>query len=409
MITDLQIADQPDPLRHCREAFDLPDGILYMNGNSLGPLPHAARDAVAKAVSDEWGKGLIRSWNTADWYSLPSTTGAKIAPLIGAKAHEVICADTVSINIFKLAAAAVKMRPGRHVILTEAGNFPTDGYMLDGLADMLGKPFEVRRVAREDIEEHLTEEVALLLLTHVHYVSGAMFDMAAMSTAAHTVGALTLWDLSHSTGAVPVALRQSGADFAVGCGYKYLNGGPGAPAFLYVSHEHLNALQQPLTGWFSHSAPFAFEDSYTPAADMRKCLTGTTGVLGMVALSAALDVWHGVNIIEVRKKSVDLSTLFIDLFESELAHHGFQLVTPRTQAERGSHVTFTHTNGYAIMQACIDAGVIGDFRAPNALRFGFAPLYQSYADIAVAVDRIKEVMEQSRWRHPDYQQKGAVT
>ncbi len=398
--------DRADPLASRRDLFDLPEGVIYLDGNSLGALPRSVGPRLQAAVAREWGGDLIKSWNTADWISLPRRVGAKIAPLIGAGADEVIAADSTSVNLFKLAAGALKLRPDRRVILTEPGNFPTDLYILQGLRDFLGD-VELRVVEAGKIVEALDESVALLLLTHVHYKTGAVHDMAGLTARAHAVGALALWDLSHSAGALPVDLRGAGADLAVGCGYKYLNGGPGAPAFLFIAQALQAQFRTPLSGWMGHAAPFAFSDEYQPAEGVLRGLCGTPSVLGLTALETALDAFEGVDLVELRAKSMRLGDLFLDLALERC--EGFGLGCPRDAASRGSQVALTHDHGYPIMQALIERGVIGDFRAPDVLRFGFTPLYLRYVDVWDAVDRLAAVMASGEWRQARFNEVSAVT
>jgi kynureninase len=405
---DCLALDAADPLAFVRERFSLPPGVIYLDGNSLGPLPVATAGRLQQAVTEEWGHGLIRSWNTAGWIDLPQKIGALIAPLIGAEADEVIAADSTSVNLYKLASAAVALNPGRRVILTEPGNFPTDLYMLQGLATQLGGAVEVRTVARDRIMEALDETVAVLVLTHVHYKSGALFDMAALTAKAHEVGALALWDLSHSTGAVALDLNGAGADLAVGCGYKYLNGGPGAPAFAFVARRWHDRITTPLSGWMGHAAPFEFVDDYAPASGVRRLLCGTPSVLGMTALEAGLATFEGVTMAEVRAKSVALSELFLKLVEARLPGQ-FGLASPRDPALRGSQLSFTHAGGYPIMAALIEARVIGDFRSPDHLRFGFTPLYLRHVDVYDAVEILVAIMTDERWREPRFAVRAAVT
>ena len=400
--------DRSDPLAFARARFALPPGVIYLDGNSLGPLPRATADALAQQAQVAWGQGLIRSWNTAGWIDAPLRIGARIARLIGAGADEVVVTDSTSVNLFKLASAAVALRPGRRVILSEPGNFPTDLYMLQGLCQQLGGAVELKCVPRDEIAAALDDTVAVLVLTHVHYTSGEMFDMAGLTARAHAAGALTLWDLSHSTGAVPVDLSAAGADLAVGCGYKYLNGGPGAPAFAYVARRHQADLRQPLSGWMGHAAPFAFVDDYQPAEGIARMLCGTPSVLAMTALDSGIATFDGVEMAAVRTKSMSLSSLFLDLLEARLPGL-FELVSPRNAADRASHVSLAHPDGYAIMAALIAAGVIGDFRAPDRLRFGFTPLYLSHADVFDAVETLVRIMQTESWRDPRFAVRQAVT
>lgn len=397
--------DAADPLASYRERFILPEGVIYLDGNSLGALPKATPGRVQEVVEGEWGEGLIRSWNTASWFDMATSIGAKIAPLVGAASHEVIACDSTSVNLFKLIAAALQMRPGRKVVLSEPGNFPTDLYMIAGLE---AQGLATRRLAqRERLTEALDGEVALLMLTHAHYKTGALHDMAALTRAAHAAGALVLWDLSHSTGALPVDLNGADVDFAVGCGYKYLCGGPGAPAFAFVAERHQAGLQQPLTGWFGHAAPFAFSDDYEGAPGIDRLQCGTPPVLGLAALKVGVDLISEIGVDRLYAKSQALSEFFL---ESLMAHDvQLELVSPPRSADRGSQLSFRHPAAYAICQALIARGVIGDFRAPDVLRLGFAPAYLSFADIAAAARHFAEVLASGEWQRPEYNQRAAVT
>lgn len=397
--------DAADPLARYREQFTLPDGVIYLDGNSLGALPKATPKRVQAVVESEWGEGLIRSWNTAGWFDMAGRVGAKIAPLIGAAPHEVIACDSTSVNLFKLIAAALAMRPGRTVVLSEPGNFPTDLYMIAGLE---AQGLATRRLAeRERLTEALDGDVALLMLTHAHYKTGALHDMAVLTRAAHEAGALVLWDLSHSTAALPVDLNGTGADFAVGCGYKYLCGGPGAPAFAFVAERHQADLQQPLTGWFGHAAPFAFSDDYAGAPGIDRLQCGTPPVLGLAALEVGVDLIAEIGVARLYEKSQALSEFFL---ESLMAHDvTLELVSPPRAAERGSQLSFRHPEAYAICQALIARGVIGDFRAPDVLRLGFAPAYLSFTDIAGAARHVAEVLARGEWQRPEFRERAAVT
>lgn len=405
MIERARVLDAADPLARYRDRFAVPEGVIYLDGNSLGCLPKATAERVAQVVRGEWGEGLIRSWNTADWITAPQRVGAKIAPLIGAQGHEVIVADSTSVNLFKLISAALAMRPGRKAILSEPGNFPTDLYMIAGLE---AQGLAERRLAdRDSIADALGDDVALLMLTHVHYKSGALFDMAALTAAAQEQGALVLWDLSHSGGALPVELNQCNADFAVGCGYKYLNGGPGSPAFAFVAERHHAGLQQPLTGWMGHAAPFTFSDDYTPAPGIEKMLCGTPPILGLAALEVGVDLIAEIGVDRLYAKSQALS----EFFRQCLSEHGVDLplASPTDPAERGSQLSFRHADAYAICQALIARGVIGDFRAPDILRLGFAPAYLRFADMAEAARHLAEVLASGEWERAEFQERAAVT
>jgi kynureninase len=407
-LDDVRSMDDRDPLRRFRDRFVLPEGVIYLDGNSLGALPAVTEGRIAAAVATEWGEGLIRSWNTHDWIGAPARVGAKIAKLIGAAPQEVLVADSTSVNLFKLIVAAVRARTGRTVIVSEPGNFPTDLYIAQGASALL-EGVSLRIVAADQIREAIDEEVALVMLTHVHYKTGAKHDMAAITRRAHEKGALALWDLSHSAGAVEVDLNGAGADLAVGCGYKYLNGGPGAPAFLFVAERHQATLQSPLTGWMGHAAPFQFGDDYRPAQGVGRFLCGTPSVLAMLALEAGVDQFAGTDMAAVSAKSRRLCSLFIDLVEARCAGFGLRLVTPRDPAARGSHVSFAHPSAYPIMQALIERGVIGDFRAPDILRCGFTPLYVGFEDVWRAVETLHEVLATETWRAERFQTQARVT
>lgn len=396
--------DAGDPLAARRDLFALPDGVIYLDGNSLGALPKATPARIAAAVERQWGADLIASWNKHGWIDAPARLGARIAPLIGAGADEVIVADSTSANLFKLLVAGCMARPGRSTILTEAGNFPTDLYIAQGIAATLpGR--QVRTAA--DIVAAIDGDTAIVLLTHVHYKAGAMLDMAAITAAAHAAGALILWDLSHSVGAVEIDLNGCDADMAVGCGYKYLNGGPGAPAFLYVARALHETLYSPLTGWMGHAAPFDFGDDYAPGMGMKRFLCGTPPILAMAALDAGLDTFDGVTMRALVAKSRALSDLLIAGIEARCPD--FTLVTPRDAAARGSHVSIAHDHAWEICQALIARGVVGDFRAPDVLRLGLTPLYTSFADVWRAVEVLAAVMVEEVWRDPAYAVRAAVT
>ncbi len=405
-----QARDGQDCLAPMRAHFALPDGVTYLDGNSLGPLPHAVRARMTRTIDEEWGRGLIRSWNDAGWIDLPERVGARIARLIGAPAQTVLAADSTSVNLFKLLSAALALRPERRVIVSERGNFPTDLYMAQGLIAQLDRGHRLVLVDNADaIPAALGDDTALLMLTHVDYRSGAMHDMAALTRHAHQAGALTLWDLAYSAGAVPLDLAGADVDFAVGCGYKYLNGGPGAPAFFHVAARHADAFVQPLAGWFGHEAPFAFEPQYRPAPGAARYLCGTPPVLAMAALDAALELWEDVDLDAVRAKSLALTDAFIATVEAACPDMGLELITPRDPARRGSQVSFRHPQGHAVMQALIARGVIGDFRAPDILRFGFTPLYTRFVDVFDAAETLREVLETRAHERPEFQIRGKVT
>jgi kynureninase len=358
-------------------------------------------------VEREWGRGLIGSWNSADWIGAARRVGGRIAPLIGAEANEVLVTDSTSVNLYKLLVAAVKASPERTTILSEPGNFPTDLYVADGAAWSVGA--QVRTLPVEDIVAAIDDDVAVVMLTHVHYKTGAMLDMAGITAAAQAKGALVLWDLSHSVGAVPVDLNGCNADLAVGCGYKYLNGGPGAPAFLYVAERHQTRLRSPLSGWMGHAAPFAFNDGYAPAADIGRFLCGTPPIRGLAALEEGVKLFEEVAFDALVAKSRSLSSLFVTLMDELCGEHGFTLASPRDPAARGSHVSYGHPEAYAICQALIARGVVGDFRAPDILRLGFTPLYTSHEDVWRAVDTLAAVMRERAWDRAEYRERAAVT
>ncbi len=405
MIDNAREFDAADPLAKFRDRFHVPEGVIYLDGNSLGCLPQATPAAMQRAVEQEWGEGLIRSWNDAGWFEMGARVGAKIAPLIGAQSHEVIACDSTSINLFKLIAAGLQMRPGRRVILSEPGNFPTDLYMIEGLER---QSLAQRRLApRNQIADALDDDVAVLMLTHAHYKSGEVFDMAALTRAAHDAGALVLWDLSHSTGALPVDLNAAGADFAVGCGYKYLCGGPGAPAFAFVAERHLADLKQPLTGWFGHASPFAFSDDYEDAPGIEQLQCGTSPVLGLTALEVGVELIAEIGVERLYAKSQALSEFFLEC----LKECGIEpdLVSPADSSQRGSQLSFRHPDAYAICQALIARSVIGDFRDPDILRLGFAPAYLRFEDMAEAARHLSEVLESGEWQAERFSQRSLVT
>jgi len=370
-------------------------------------LPKATRARLREVVDQEWGTGLIRSWVASDWINIHSRVGNKIASFIGARDGEVIICDSTSVNLFKLAAAAVKMNPARRKIISESGNFPTDLYILQGLVEFLGDEFKLVALPREEIEAAIDDDTALVVLTHVHYKTGEMFDMPGITKSAHEKSALILWDLSHSAGAVPVDLNAAEVDFAVGCGYKYLNGGPGAPAFLYVAEKHQALLKQPLTGWFGHANPFEFVDQYQPATGIERSLCGTPSVMAASALEVGVEIMASVSQQQLRDKSLQLGDLFMQLVESQCPE--FEILTPRDANLRGSQVSIGHEHGYAIMQALIHRNVIGDFRAPDVLRFGFTPLYLRYVDIWDCVVVLADIMKTGSWDCDAFRAKAAVT
>ena len=398
-----QALDAADSLAEYRERFVLPDGVIYLDGNSLGALPKATVATTSDVVTRAWGDRLIRSWNEG-WIDAPQRVGAMIAPLIGADPDEVIACDSTSVNLYKLVVAALRSDPSRNVVVSEAGNFPSDLYVVEGaVAAVPGA--ELRVVERGALADALGDDTALLLLTHVHYKTAERFDMAAWTNAAHDAGALMCWDLSHSAGAVAVELNAAGADLAVGCGYKYLNGGPGAPAFIYVAKRWQERLHNPLSGWMGHAAPFDFVDQYEPAAGMKRWLTGTPSVLGLAALESGLRLWEGTDLAQIEAKSAALW----DIFHAAGTAMGLECVTPADPAKRGSHISFRHANAYEIVQALIAKGVIGDFRDPGILRFGLTPLTLSHADVWRAGEMLRAIIESGEWQKPEFAARNAVT
>ena len=404
-----QQLDAKDSLAAHRQHFCLPEGKVYLDGNSLGALPRGVRQRVEDLVAKEWGQDLISSWNQHDWIALPRRLGEKIAPLIGAAPGQVICADSISVNLFKLLATALQLRPGRPVILSETGNFPTDLYVAQGLTRLLGAGRCVLHdVPGEAIVEALDDDVAVLMLTHVNFRDGSMHNIRELTRAAHERGALVLWDLAHSAGVMPIELDGCDVDMAVGCGYKYLNGGPGAPAFLYLAERHQGQAAQPLSGWMGHRRPFEFENAYEPAPGIDRFLSGTPGILGMAALESALEVYEGVSTRDLRTKSVALTQAFIDaVLEQDLAD--VQLLTPKNPDSRGSHVSLAHPQGFAIAQALIERGIIVDFRAPDIIRFGFSPLYNRFIDAGLACQALFEIVHTKAYLDPRFSKKSRVT
>lgn len=406
---DLVQLDHADPLAPMRARFTLPEGVIYLDGNSLGALPRDTASRVAAVVTGEWGHGLIRSWNDAGWIDLSARIGDKIARLVGATPGSVMVADSTSVNLFKLLSAGLALRPDRRTILSEQGNFPTDLYIAEGLATLLARGHRLEQAPTDDIIARITPDTAVVMLTHVNYHTGRMLDMGAITRAAHAAGALVLWDLAHSAGAMPVALAAHDVDLAVGCGYKYLNGGPGAPAFLYVAPRLQEVARFPITGWLGHAQPFAFEPAYRPAAGIIRAMAGTPPVLSLAALEVGVDLALEADLAVVREKSLMQTRVFAQLVHQRCAAHGFRLVSPGNPRDGGSQVCLAHADAYAIMQALIARGVIGDFRAPDVLRFGMTPLYLGFSDLWDAVSVLDEVMRSEAWRDPAYAARRAVT
>lgn len=390
-----------------RAAFHLPEGIVYLDGNSLGPLPAAAGQRLARMLSEEWGSELIRGWNSAGWYVQPRKVGDRVAKLIGAAPDTVVMGDTLSVKVYQALSAALRLVPERRVVLSDSGNFPSDLYVAQGLLAALDRGHELKVVEPEAVEDAIDESVAVTLITEVDYRTGRRHDMKRITDAAHAAGGLAIWDLAHSAGAVDVDLTGADADFAVGCTYKYLNGGPGAPAFIYVAPRHADRARPSLSGWMGHDAPFAFDLDYRPAPGIERMRVGTPPVIALTVLDAALDVWEGVDMGDVRARSIELSERFIAGVEAVCP--GLELGSPRDPARRGSQVSFRHPHAYAVMQALIYRGVIGDFRAPDSMRFGFTPLYIGASDIDKAVTILAEVLDKRLWDNPQYHRKAAVT
>lgn len=400
---DITALDKADPLAKKRLEFDLPTNTVYLDGNSLGALPTVAKSRIADVVSEQWGNHLIRSWNDHHWIDLPISVGNKIAPIIGAEPGQVICCDSISVNLFKLLSSALSLNSARSIVLSTQDNFPTDLYMAQGLSELLGPDLcQLQLVAEEQIEHNLNEDVAVLLLTQVNFRTGQLLNMEKLTQLAHKKGILVIWDLAHSAGALPVELDKCKVDFAVGCGYKYLNGGPGAPAFLYVAKRHHALVKQPLSGWMGHAKPFSFDPEYQSASNINQFLSGTPCVISMSALDAALDVWQDVDILEIRQKSIALCDVFIRTVQMHDCLHELQLCSPNEANQRGSQLAFSHDNAFAICQALIEKGVIADFRAPNILRFGFTPLYTSFEDIWQAVNTLVDVVENELYKEPRF-------
>jgi len=402
--------DAADVLAHKRAEFELPPDTVYLDGNSLGCLPLSAKARAQQVIEQQWGRDLIKSWNVHQWIDLPVCAGEKIARIIGAGPGQVICCDSISVNLFKLLSAALNMQPGRCVVLSQSGNFPTDLYMVQGLRDLLGAEHcQLQLVDDTQLEDSLTGEVAVLLLSHVNFRSGLIYDMHRLTQLAHAQGILVIWDLAHSAGVLPLQLDACDVDFAVGCGYKYLNGGPGAPAFMYVARRHQDNIRQPLSGWMGHKAPFEFYPYYEPADGMSRFLTGTPPVLSMSVLDAALDVYADVDMLQVRAKSLALGNLFVTLVAQSPVLTDLVLDSPANDTCRGSQLAYRHPDAYAICQAMIAHGVIGDFRAPDIFRVGFSPLYLRYQDIHHSVKVLEELIASDTWREPRYQSRGKVT
>jgi kynureninase len=399
--------DAADHLAHLRNRFLLPPGVIYLDGNSLGALPAGVPGRIRRLVEEEWGTGLIRSWNDAGWVDLPRRVGDRIAGLVGARSGTVVACDSTSVNLFKAVEAALALAPERPVILTDSGNFPTDLYVMAGVAARHG--IEVRIRSADEVAAAIDRDVAVVALTQVDYRTGRLHDLPAITAATHAAGAISVWDLAHSAGVMPIDLEAAAVDLAVGCGYKYLNGGPGAPAFLYVAPRHQDRFRNPIQGWFGHAAPFEFRLEFEAAPGVDRVRVGTPHVLSLAALDAALDVFDGVDLVAVRAKSVALTELFLALVDERLDGTGFGVASPREPSRRGSQVSLGHPAGYAVVQALIDRGVIGDFRSPDLCRFGFSPLYGRFVDVWDAVDRLADVMAMGSWKDGRNRVRAAVT
>lgn len=406
---DLEALDRADPLRPFRDRFALPEGLIYLDGNSLGAMPKATPERVREVVEDEWGRDLIRSWNLNGWVDIQQRTGAKIGRLIGAREGETVVADSTSVNVFKALAAALDLRPDRRVILSEPANFPTDLYVAEGLARHLGRGHTLRLAEPDDIESAITDDVAVVMLTHVNYRTGRMHDMQRITERAHARGAIMLWDLAHSAGAVPVNLTAADVDLAVGCGYKFLNGGPGAPAFIYVAERHQRNIMPAIAGWWGHAAPFEFQQSFRPASGIDRFTVGAPAIISLTALEVGVDLMLEAPIEALRAKSVRQGELFEQLVAQELEPGTLELASPASPAHRGSQICFSHSSGWPVMRALIARGVIGDFRAPDIMRFGFTPLYLGYAELWDAIAALESILSTRSWDRPEFHARTRVT
>jgi len=409
-----QALDAQDPLAPLRQQFALPDGVIYLDGNSLGARPVASLARAQQVIAEEWGNGLIRSWNSAGWADLSQRLGNRLAPLIGARDGEVVITDTTSINLFKVLSAALSVQrlrqPNRKVIVSEASNFPTDLYIAEGLTELLQQGYSLRLVnSPDELPQAIDQDVAVVLLTHVNYKTGYMYDMQALTALSHECGALSIWDLAHSAGAVPIDLHQAEADYAIGCTYKYLNGGPGSQAFVWVNPQLVDVVRQPLSGWFGHTRQFAMESAYAPSAGIARYLCGTQPITSLAMVECGLEIFSQTDMASLRSKSLALTDLFIALVEERCAAHGLELITPREHARRGSHVGFEHSEGYAVIQALIARGVIGDYREPRIMRFGFTPLYTSFTEVFDAVEILGEILDKRTWDQPQFKVRNSVT
>ncbi len=409
-----QALDAQDPLALLRTQFALPEGVIYLDGNSLGARPVAALARAQAVIAEEWGNGLIRSWNSAGWAELSQRLGNRLAPLIGARDGEVVITDTTSINLFKVLSAALTVQrnraPDRKVIVSEASNFPTDLYIAEGLAELLQQGYSLRLVnSPDELPQAIDQDVAVVMLTHVNYKTGYMYDMQGLTSLTHEYGALAIWDLAHSAGAVPIDLHQAGADYAIGCTYKYLNGGPGSQAFVWVNPALVDVVRQPLSGWFGHTRQFAMESHYAPSQGIARYLCGTQPITSLAMVECGLDIFAQTDMASLRAKSLALTDVFIGLVQARCAAHELTLITPREHARRGSHVSFEHPEGYAVIQALIARGVIGDYREPRIMRFGFTPLYTSFTEVWDAVEILGEILDRKTWDQPQFKVRNSVT
>ncbi len=409
-LEDLKYLDKQDPLSRYREEFFLPKNTIYFDGNSLGPVPKKTIKNLNKTINEEWGKDLINSWNKANWINLPQALGDKIAPLLGAKSGEVVVVDSTSLNLFKVLTSALRLNKNRKKIVSESTNFPSDLYILEGVNGMLNNHYECQLIDDDiNFEKYIDSSTAVVMLSHINYKTGRISDMKKITDYAHQQGALVVWDLSHSVGVIPMDLHNIGVDFAVGCTYKHLNGGPGAPGFLYVHSDLIAIVSQPLSGWLGHSDPFAFETKYTPANNINKFICGTPSILSYKAVESALDIFDEISLEQVREKSIQLSELFIKLIQQECGDFGFELFSPIDAALRGSQISYKHENAYPIMQSLISRGIIGDYREPNILRFGISPLYMRYEDVWSAIICLKNIMQSNEWDSSNFKIRNYVT
>ena len=412
MITesDCLALDRADPLSHCRERFSLPDDLIYFDGNSLGPMPRQVMGRVESTVKEEWGRGLIGSWNDAHWFDLPQILGDRLGKMLGANVGQVVVCDSTSINLFKCIQGALNINSRRSIVLAQSDNFPTDLYILEGIKKHCNRSIDIKLMpAGSEVMDYLTDDIAVVLLSHINYRTGSLLNLEEITAACASKGIMVVWDLCHSAGVVPIELDRAGVDFAVGCGYKFLNGGPGAPSFLYVASRHIGQAQQPLSGWWGHIQPFAFDSEYSPDPGIKRYLCGTQPIISMQAMSSGLETFNGVDIAVAREKSMALTQLFIDLLQQECEGMGIETACAEDAEARGSQVSFSFEYAYELMQALIEQGVVGDFRAPNIMRFGLAPLFNQYIEVWSAVQKIKQCTLDQVWLDGKYAHRKAVT